>query len=192
MKFQVAIMAVIIGLGAFPAFAQSTNNAPGQIAREQMMRLADMEGEWTATVYGQNADGAFGVLGEEAAHIHYILGGMAMREEAHADTLAGFQIESTLQYDQNREVFRLVAMDDTWGNMDIYEGEFDPSGVLYLTNERSGTTYVTPDGSELFFRLSFTIHDVNRNSFKVEMSRDGGQNWDVFQRYDRTRVDPAH
>jgi hypothetical protein len=191
MKSLIAISTLLIGLGANPALAQTGPGGPGQIAREQMMRVADMAGDWTVTVFGQNADGQFAALGEEPSHVHFILNGMALREDAQADSLAGFQIESTLQYDQNRETFRLVSMDDTWGNMDIYEGNFDPAGVLRLTNLRSGTTFVAADGSERHFRLSFTVHDANRNSFSVEMSGDAGQSWNLFQRYDRTRVNPV-
>jgi len=169
------------------AQAQDASSDRGAEARAEMARLSDLAGNWVSQVRTPNPQGDLVPRGEERAHIYYLLGDLALREEAQAENLSGFAIESTIQYDQNRDLYRLVAMDDTWGNMDIYEGGFEDDGILRLTNLRSGTSYVVPDGSQTSFRLSFTLIDRNNHEFLVEQTVDSGVNWSAMVAYIRRR-----
>ena len=37
----------------------------------------------------------------------------------------GFHVESLITYDQYRKVYRMAAIDDHWGLMDVYEGQIE-------------------------------------------------------------------
>jgi len=164
---------------------------PGQEAQDQMYRLASLEGDWTAEISLWGQDGDWQVHGEETVHIYYMLNHMALREDPAEHPVNTFRLESTIQYDQNRDEYRLVAMDDTWGNMDIYSGDWTSEDTLTLDNLTSGTSYVGPDGSQMHFRLSTQIIDADHNIFTVEMSGDGGASWLPFQRIERRRLEAA-
>lgn len=163
-----------------------TREFPGAEAQAAMARLAPLAGDWSATVYRMTEEG-WSEAGTEHAHIYFMLNDLALREDPDPDGVNGWQLESTIQYDQNRDLYRLVAMDDTWGNMDIYDGNFDADGRLVVTNLNSGTSYVGEDGSTLHFRLTTTIESADRNVFRVDMSADEGESWQAYQRIVRTR-----
>lgn len=159
---------------------------PGAQAQAAMARLAPLAGDWAATVYRMTEAG-WSEAGTEHAPIYFMLNDLALHEDPDPDGVNGWQLESTIQYDQNRDLYRLVAMDDTWGNMDIYDGNLDADGRLVVTNLNSGTTYIGEDGSTLHFRLTTTIESADRNVFRVDMSADEGESWQAYQRIVRTR-----
>lgn len=186
MRFFMLVLVALAAAGA--AVAQPANRlALGAEARTEMARLAPMSGDWVARVEIMQEDGSWRAAGEERVVIRYLLGDLALREEAAEHTLNGWKLETTIQYDQNRDVFRLVAMDDTWGNMDIYEGRIEDDGRLVLDNLRADTPYVGADGSRLHFRLSVEIAGFDRHVFLVEMSGDAGGSWRPYQRITRQR-----
>ncbi|WP_412546798.1 DUF1579 family protein [Maricaulis sp. MIT060901] len=161
--------------------------APGAEAREEMSRLASLAGSWVATIEIMQPDGGWETAGEEMVEIRYMLGGLALREDPAEHPVNPFRLESTIQYDQNRDLYRLAVMDDTWGNMDIYEGEWNEDGALVLTNLRSGTSFENPDGTSLSFRLTTRIDGPNSNVFQIDMTADNGETWRPYQRISRTR-----
>ncbi len=161
--------------------------APGAEARQEMSRLAYLAGSWVARIEIMQQDGTWEVAGEERVEIRYLLDGLALREEPAEHPVNPFRLEATLQYDQNRDVYRLAAMDDTWGNMDIYEGGWNGEGALVLTNLRAGTRFENPDGTSLSFRLTTRIDGPNANVFQVDMTADHGETWRPYQRISRTR-----
>ena len=184
-------LVILIALAAFwnapSAYALQERPDPGAEARAAMARLSDLAGNWVSQTRTPDESGNLVVRGQEPAHIHFMLGDLALREEAQPENMSGFAIESTIQYDQNRDIYRLVAMDDTWGNMDVYEGQFEDDGVLRLTNLRSGISFVAADGSQTSFRLSFTIQDHDYHEFLVEQTVDAGTSWSPMVHYIRRR-----
>ena len=56
---------------------------------------------------------------------------------------ATFQFELTLSYDSFNNIFRLVALDDVNGYMDVYSGQLK-DGILIVTNNTTGSAF--PDG----------------------------------------------
>lgn len=160
---------------------------PGAEARSEMARLSALSGNWTAAIETMQGDGNWELAGEELVSIRYLLGGLALREDPAEHPINVFRLESTIQYDQNRDIYRLVAMDDTWGNMDIYEGGWTEANVLSLTNLRSDTSFENADGSSLHFRLTTRIEGPDSHVFQVDMSQDRGASWRPYQRITRTR-----
>ena len=97
-------------------------------------------------------------------------------------------METTIQFDQYRSVYRLVAMDNSWGNMDIYESRSASPEQIVFENIRPGTYALGPEGEEYYFRLTFTIEDANAHQLVVQISADKGQHWQNFQRLQRRRM----
>lgn len=88
-----------------------------------------------------------------------------------------FIVETLISYDQYRNTYRLAAIDDTYGLMDIYEGDFTENGIIQFTNFRAGTNFPTADGGDMYFRLTFSEIDRNAREFLVENTVDNGATW---------------
>ncbi|WP_295693737.1 DUF1579 family protein [uncultured Maricaulis sp.] len=161
----------------------------GEEARTEMARLAPMAGAWSVREF--ESDRAGGWTGGEAAYsvtIRYLLDNMALREDVPERPIKAWRLETTIQYDQNRDVFRLVALDDTWGNLDVFEGVIGPDDRLVVDNLRADTPFVNADGSRTHFRLTIEIIDSDRHSMLIDASNDAGESWQPFQRIERTRL----
>ncbi|MFY0638425.1 DUF1579 family protein [Maricaulis maris] len=161
----------------------------GEEARTEMERLAPMAGAWSVREF--DSDRAGGWTGGETAYtvtIRYLLDNMALREDVPERPIKPWRLETSIQYDQNRDVFRLVALDDTWGNLDVFEGVMGPDGRLVVDNLRADTPFVNADGSRTHFRLTIAIADVDHHSMRIDASNDAGESWRPFQRIERTRL----
>ena len=190
-SFTFATVTLVAGLG-LPAAAlaqdEATRRSWGAEARAEMARLAPLAGDWVVTEYMPQPDGSWHAA--ETAYretTRYLLDGLAQRIEAPERPAQPWRLETTIQYDQNRDVFRLVALDDTWGNMDVYEGVMTGEGDLVVDDLRADTPYLGADGSRTYFRLTFSIESPDRNTLHVEASRDAGETWQPFQRIERVR-----
>lgn len=160
----------------------------GAEARAEMARLAPLAGDWVVTEYMPQPDGRWHAAETTYRETtRYLLDGLAQRIEAPERPAQPWRLETTIQYDQNRDVFRLVAIDDTWGNMDVYEGVMTGEGDLVVDDLRADTPYLGADGSRTYFRLTFSIESQDRNTLHVDASRDAGETWQPFQRIERTR-----
>jgi len=161
----------------------------GAEARAEMSRLAPLAGAWTVREY--DSDRAGGWTGGDSAYtvsIGYLLDNMALREYAPERPAKPWRLETTIQYDQNRDVFRLVALDDTWGNLDVFEGMMGPDDRLVVDNLRADTPFVNADGSRMHFRLTIEIADARHHRMLIDASNDAGASWVPFQRIERTRI----
>ena len=172
------------------ALAQEASGipAPNAEARAEMALLAPIAGEWQARILTPDEQGGWRELGTERQTIHYLLNDLALREAAPEHALQGWRLESTLQYDHELDVFRLVAIDDTWGRMDVYEGGWAAPGVLQLDNVETGHGFTSDSGQSYFFRLTTTIIDRDHNVFQVDLTPDRGESWLPYQRAERARV----
>ncbi|WP_203290728.1 DUF1579 family protein [Maricaulis parjimensis] len=160
----------------------------GEEARQEMAQLAPLAGDWVVTEQDYGQDGNWHTAETRYRETtRFLLDGMALRIDPAERPAKPWRLETTIQYDQNRDVFRLVALDDTWGNLDVFEGDFDADGHLSVTNLRVDTPYVSPDGSRTHFRLTFILTDNDHNSLVIESTGDGGETWRPFQRLDRVR-----
>jgi len=184
------VLAVLAGLPS-TALAQdeAVRRSWGAEARAEMARLAPMTGTWTVHEFDSDRQG--GWTEDETAYtitIRYLLDNMALREDVPERPAKPWRLETTIQYDQNRDVFRLVALDDTWGNLDVFEGVMDESNRLTVDNLRADTPFVDADGSRTHFRLTIEIIDFNHHTMLIEASNNAGESWAPFQRLDRERL----
>ena len=184
-----AILASFVLLGlALPALSQPVDRS-GE-ARAAMQALRPMAGEWVQSVFTWRDD-QWSAPVQERATIVFLLNDLALRERVPEHTHSGVKMETTIQFDQYRGIYRLVAMDDSWGNMDIYESVSISPGEIVFENIRPGTFARGPGGEEYYFRLTFTLHDALSHRLLVEISSDGGESWQNFQRLDRVRLHQA-
>lgn len=187
MHFRMSLLPIFL----FVSFVSSSNAQELQdrsgSARAAMEALRPMAGEWLADVY-MWGDGAWSEPEKERATFNFILNDLAIRKLISERTPTGVRMETTIQFDQYRNLYRLVAMDDGWGNMDIYEGKMDEPGKIVFTNLRPETFAIGPNGEEYAFQLTLTIEDKNAHALFVEISTNRGETWMPFQRIERKRL----
>ncbi len=191
---QWAACGLVFGVlaGSAPAVLaqdEAVRRSWGAEARVEMDRLAPLAGAWSVREYDSDHQG--GWTGGETAYavtIRYLLDNLALREDVPERPVKPWRLETTIQYDQNRDVFRLVALDDTWGNLDVFEGVMGTDDRLIIDNLRADTPFVNGDGSHTHFRLTIEIADRDHHSMLIEASGDAGETWQPFQRIERTRL----
>ncbi|MEO0695631.1 MAG: hypothetical protein AAFY84_05990 [Pseudomonadota bacterium] len=156
-------------------------------ARAAMEKLRPLAGEWEMAVSSWR-DGVWSEPEIERTRISYFLNDLALRREVPEHSPTNVKMETTIQFDQYRNVYRMAALDDSWGNMDIYEGQETETGTFVFDNIRTGTFAVGPQGEVFSFQLTIEIEDMNSHAMLVEISTDNGKTWAPFQRLERTRL----
>lgn len=87
----------------------------------------------------------------------------------------GFHMETSYGYDQYRDVYRVVAVDDVWGIFDLYEGSIDGNRLI-VTNLKSGTLFPVAEGVWRGFRISIELSGEERTTV-IDKTDDGGKTW---------------
>ena len=90
-------------------------------------------------------------------------------------TAEPFTYRIVLSFDTAQQAYRIVSLDDQSGLADVYEGKFDDSGALVVTNVGSGTHYVF-NGKPHHNRMRFA-QDAEGWTWVVDESADGGATW---------------
>lgn len=144
---------------------------------EGMTALAPLGGEWQVTVEQKPAPNAPPVTTKTTSTITPVLGGTALQERLTWDD-QGRPVEEvrTWSWDRFRKVYRLAAIDDVNGHLDIYEGTL-ADGKLTLANAETRTALTTPDGKAVIGR--YTVSGITPTGFRLdwESSRDEGKTW---------------
>ncbi|MEO1078539.1 MAG: hypothetical protein AAFY29_03215 [Pseudomonadota bacterium] len=182
-----ALTALVLSFFLPSVYAQETDTDHAGKARAAMKALRPMAGEWVA----QSSlwrDGGWTEPETDRATINFMLNDLALRERFPERSQSSVRMETTIQFDQYRDIYRLMALDDSWGNMDVYEGEMVEPGKLVFTNIRPGTFALGKDGEEYAFKLTFSIESRESHSLLVEISTNRGKSWTNFQKIERTRL----
>ena len=141
-----------------------------------MQSLQGLVGEWRITSHFSDDRGeSWQASPGSVVSIAYRQKDLFLMETPTDTSVPGFHVETVFSYDQYRKVYRVVAMDDTWGLMDVYEGTIVGDELL-LTNIRSGTTFPMPGDKQRFFRLRVPLGG-DRRTMVIDASEDGGENW---------------
>lgn len=91
-----------------------------------------------------------------------------------------------LSYDVAQKRYRFTSIDDVSGLLDVYEGDFDSTGALVVSNVGPGTHYL--DGtSRIHNRLSFQPLSGDLWEWRVDGSTDGGKTWKRQQTFKAER-----
>ena len=175
-----------LGVAVLPIMqaAAGTNEPLPQTAvvpHEAMRALDGLLGEWISVSQIANGDGTWTTLVKDRVEFRLKLRDLVVSERVieHLEG-TGTIIHTDFSYDQYREVYRLMAVDDTWGLMDIYEGDI-MDGALQVTNLRSGTASKLDDGRDLHFRLTIPLSGDER-LMTIDRSVDEGLSWVPFFR----------
>jgi Protein of unknown function (DUF1579) len=144
---------------------------------EGMTALAPLGGDWQVTVEQKPDPKAPPVTTKTASTITPLLGGTALQERLTWDD-QGRPVEEvrTWSWDRFRKVYRLAAIDDVNGHLDIYEGTL-AEGKLTLGNAETRTALTTPEGKAVLGR--YTVSGITPAGFRLdwESSRDDGKTW---------------
>lgn len=154
---------------------------------EKMAKLESILGSWSTVQFSYEND-AWKQIATSTVTYHKQLKGKLIAEEIRdlkPDNI--FIVETFITYDQYRNLYRIAAIDDTFGLMDIYEGDFIATDKFQVTNLRAGTNFPTDDGGEMFFRLTFTEINNDTREFLVERSTDSGKTWSPMNMNKMTR-----
>ena len=176
MKKIIINVIACLGLSLFSSnlFAQEDVE---KVPLEKMAKFESLLGDWNTTNYFYEDDDWKQVATSHVKYFKKLKGKLVSEEITNVKPEGGFVVESFISYDQYRNVYRLAAVDDTFGLMDIYEGNFENDKLFRVTNLRAGTNFPTSDGGELYFRLTFKEIDHDTREFLVEQSNDNGDNW---------------
>lgn len=171
----------------FPSLAQQSNDVE-KIPFEKMEKLNFLLGTWDTTNYAYEDNEWRKIAASSATFSTRLKGKLITEEISNLVPGGGFIVETFISYDQYRELYRLAAVDDTYGLMDIYEGDFVAGNVFQLTNLRAGTSFPLGDGSSMYFRLTFANINSNKLEFLVENSLDGGEIWTPMNKNEMVKV----
>ena len=151
--------------------------AASRAESEAMQALAFLDGTWTATYYAYADDGSKTEVGRNESVYSRSLNGQLI-EESHTvlGTGPAFPMRSFYSWDGRKGVYRLAAVDENGGMMDIYEGSLTDN-TLVMDNLAHETFYALEDGREMAFRLNWTFVSDDEVDLRVEMSLDQGETW---------------
>ena len=148
-----------------------------KIPLEYMKKLNSILGEWDTVHFEYTDEGEWKKTAiSKTIFTKKLKGKLIVEEIRNLKPATGFIVETAITYDQYRHLYRLSAIDDTYGLMDIYEGKLE-NNTLVVTNLRAGTHFPTKEGGKMHFRLTFEEADHNNREFLVERSSDEGQTW---------------
>ncbi|MEE4360341.1 MAG: hypothetical protein V2I63_02325 [Pseudomonadales bacterium] len=142
--------------------------------------LAHLVGHWQVLT-SIPGEGGLQVGPPGKAVILPILGGQALVEDVtlRFPDAEGLRLRHTFTHDPYVDLFRITAIDDASGLLDVYEGRFE-DGRLQVDNIRAHTFSPTALGRELAFRLRW--HEISADGFRFDVfqSDDGGESWALY------------
>jgi len=160
---------------------------PRAVPATQIEKISALTGIWKLKTEIFNPESQkWREVGQGIVSYEIIMNGMGLREmpirHVSGDALA---VETTFSYDQYRQTYRLSVLDDTWGIMDIYEGEIEDNKLI-ATNIGKGTHFPTQDGGQMEFRLDIELNGDTRVT-EINLTTNSGETWRQFYRltYDR-------
>lgn len=109
-----------------------------------------------------------------------VLGGAAFEGRM---TTPSYRFVLTFSFDVAQQRYRVAALDDVSGLLDIFEGTLDADGALTVDNLRSGTYYADRRGERVHTRLRFAPADGGLFRLDVQESRDRGSHWTPSSHY---------
>ena len=176
MLYRITILAALMLMSSLGAAAQTseTENSP----RQRLAFMSELTGDWV--IYSRRMTEQGWVEAEpEPATVESLWDGQAYRQTETTDFgNASYELVTHLTWDQYRSVYRITALDEGWGIMDVYEGGFDQNGDLVVTNLRSDTYFPWGPDQRAHFQLRWAFDDHAEGFvFHVLLTLDGGASW---------------
>ncbi len=168
---------VVLALLGPAATSQNTVPEVSKAPLQAMQALASWEGKWMVQMRYSPDNGATWQDLPPAEHdFKFREKGLILREEPLEVNPNTFQSATYYSYDQYRKTYRIAVMDDTWGIMDIYEGNITDD-KLVLTNMKSGTFFPIGNGILRGFKLMIDLAGDTQRSFVIHKTDDNGKTW---------------
>ncbi len=170
-------LVISLMLAAMSHSLAAQENIPTQsaIPHTEMQKLSSMVGNWSLSMEYSPDDGAsWQKAPQSQVEFSYQLKQLVIGERPTDDAGVTFQTASFYSYDQYRKTYRIAVMDDTWGLMDIYEGNVT-DGVLVATNLNSGTVFPIDEKTSRAFRLKINLSNSQERLVEIDKSDDGGK-----------------
>ena len=143
---------------------------------EKMQLLSGMAGRWhMQSEYTEDGGITWQKAPKSPIVVRYRQKDLLLEEIPTNPDLPTFHVMHWLSYDQYRDVYRLAAMDDIWGLLDIYEGTIN-NGKLVVNNIKAETFFPMGDGKNRMFTLSMELSGDTRIT-DITASDDGGATW---------------
>ena len=168
---------LVVSFFLYSPFLIAQTNDVEKVPLEKMAKLESILGHWNTVQFAYENDQWKQIATSNVTYEKKLKGKLIAEEIRDLVPNNIFIVETFISYDQYRNLYRLAAIDDTYGLMDIYEGDFISPDKFQVTNLRAGTNFPTSDGGEMYFRLTFTEIDKNTREFLVERSSDNGETW---------------
>ncbi len=148
-----------------------------------MERLKFMIGSWDIEPYRMDDNGVWVESPvPKQTEIHPFFGEAYLQEEVGFwDGEKAIRFFIMWSYDPFRQVYRMLICDDQEGLMDLLEGNFD-GNTITVSNLKTGTETIEPDGSRSFIRLASTKTSEDRFTDELSYSVDGGESWNPYYR----------
>ncbi|MBK8249842.1 MAG: MBL fold metallo-hydrolase [Gemmatimonadetes bacterium] len=156
-----------------------------QQVRAGLRPLRFLLGRWAGTQFPADTSRATALPTLElSSEFVPVLGGAAYEGRM---TAPGYRFVLTLSFDAAQQRYRVGALDDVSGLLDVFEGTLHGDGALVVDNVRAGTYYVNPRGERIHSRLTFTPTAGELFRLDVDESTDGGGTWKPATRYEAAR-----
>ena len=170
-------LAALLAVSLHPTGARADDAGGAQPAGQRLdlragrARLDFLKGPWRAERFTLSGD-AWRSAGGGDLTFDELLNGLFLETTVTAEP---FTYRILFSFDTAQQAYRIVSLDDQSGLADVYEGKFDDSGALVVTNVGSGTHYVF-NGKPHHNRMRFAP-DAEGWTWVVDASADGGATW---------------
>ncbi len=165
------LFAVTVFCAASAVFADTPTDAEQTQATHEvklndgLARLKPFAGRWQIVAFQPDANQQWQENERSQLSFDWVLGNRLLETSGHMQN-SDFRL--SISYDALKSVYRLALIDNLSGVLDIYEGNFDESGTLVLTN---------PDYYQ--WRIQTTASGWEMNYHR---SVDQGENYAMFGR----------
>jgi len=164
-------------------------NKPSDIPAEAMKKLYIINGHWLSTLFmTQDGGKTWNEYPKRQVRVNSLLNGLLLEQSNVKHDPNSWNMKHSLSYDQYRQTYRQSIMDDTWGLMDIYEGNIDNQGLLTVDNIKSGTLFPGQNNTWFSFRLKIELKNCVRHTH-VDVSADKGTTWLPYMRFKYENLD---
>lgn len=126
--------------------------------------LMGLVGRWRGDIGGQSTDITF-ALNDQATTL------------TGETTFRTMRVRFALSYDVYQHRYRMTAIDDVTGLIDVFTGNLNSDGALVVSNVEGGSHYLV-DKKPVHTRITIQMRLGGGWTFSTEESRDGGKQWE--------------
>lgn len=160
-----------------------------QLAPTPLEPFLALIGDWRIIQKMPTAEGQTFVNDDNRAAIEPIFTDKGIKILAYHELPSGasYTMHQILTFDVFDKVYRMSAIDDGNGRLDLYEGKMEGT-TLELTNLNSGTGRTLPNGKTLHFKLQWSNLGKEEFNFDIFTSTNTGVSWQLYANQNFIRI----